>query len=86
MDAAATPSFAEVLDARASRVAMVRDYLATVTTEELASERVNPWGGTGRPTVLDCLRVICKEEWHHHRFAVRDLDAIESYPSSGNRV
>jgi len=28
-------------------------------------------------TVLRCLRVIFEEEWHHHRYAVRDLDAIE---------
>ena len=25
-----------------------------------------------------CLHVILQEEWEHHRFAVRDLDAIEA--------
>jgi hypothetical protein len=27
-------------------------------------------------TVLSCLHVILNEEWEHHRYAVRDLDAI----------
>ncbi len=74
----ATPSYAEVLDARAGRVAMVRDYLGAVTPEELAATRANPWGGEWQPSVLDCLRVIFEEEWHHHRYAVRDLDAIDA--------
>jgi DinB family protein/pentapeptide repeat protein len=78
IDVHATPSYAEVLDARAGRVAMVRDYLATVTADELAGERVNPWGGEWKPTVLQCLRVIFDEEWNHHRYAVRDLDAIDA--------
>ena len=29
-------------------------------------------------TVSGCLRVILNEEWEHHRFAVRDLDVIET--------
>ena len=28
--------------------------------------------------VLSCLHVILEEEWEHHRYAVRDLDAIEA--------
>ena len=39
----ATPSYAEVLEVRAGRVAMVRDFLATVTPDELAATRQNPW-------------------------------------------
>ena len=38
-----TPSYAEVLEVRAGRVAMVRDFLATVTSDELAASRTNPW-------------------------------------------
>ena len=38
----ATPSYAEVLEVRAGRVAMVRDFLATVTPDELAATRKNP--------------------------------------------
>lgn len=73
-----TPPYAEVLEARAGRVAMVRDFLATVTADELAATRRNPHAPEHPETVLSCLHVILDEEWEHHRYAVRDLDAIES--------
>jgi hypothetical protein len=73
-----TPSFAEVLDARAGRVAMVRDFLASVTADELAEERRNPHEPQYAETTRSCLHVILEEEWEHHRYAVRDLDAIET--------
>ncbi len=75
---AVTPSYAEVLEVRAGRVAMVRDFLATVTPEELAATRRNPHAPEHPETVLSCLHVILEEEWEHHRFAVRDLEAIEA--------
>ena len=43
---------------------------------ELAEERRNPWAPERRETVLSCLHTILDEEWEHHRYAVRDLDAI----------
>ena len=73
-----TPSYAEVLEVRAGRVAMVRDFLATVTPDELAATRKNPWAPEYPETTLSCLHVILEEEWEHHRYAVRDLDAIEA--------
>jgi len=73
-----TPSYAEVLEVRAGRVAMVRDFLATVTSDELAATRKNPHNPEYPETVLSCLHVILEEEWEHHRFALRDLDAIEA--------
>lgn len=73
-----TPSYAEVLEVRAGRVAMVRDFLATVTSDELAETRTNPWAPDYQETTLSCLHVILEEEWEHHRYAVRDLDAIEA--------
>jgi hypothetical protein len=73
-----TPSYAEVLEVRAGRVAMVRDFLATVTTDELAATRRNPWAAEYQESTLSCLHVILEEEWEHHRYAVRDLDAIEA--------
>ena len=73
-----TPSYAEVLEVRAGRVAMVRDFLATVTPEVLAATRTNPWAREHQKTILSCLHVILDEEWEHHRYAVRDLDAIEA--------
>ena len=74
----ASPTYAEVLEVRAERVAMVRDLLATVTADDLAGERRNPHAPQHRETVLSCLHVILEEEWEHHRYAVRDLDAIEA--------
>jgi hypothetical protein len=70
------PSYDEVLDARASRVAMVRDFLATVTADDLAAPRRNPWAPDHEETTLSCVHVILTEEWEHHRFAVRDLDSL----------
>ena len=62
-----TPSYAEVLDVRAGRVAMVRDYIATATPERLAEARRNPHEPAYPETVLSCLHVILEEEWEHHR-------------------
>ena len=76
--ATVTPSYADVLEVRAGRVAKVRDFLATVTSDDLAQARKNPWAPEYPETVLSCLHVILAEEWEHHRYAVRDLDAIDA--------
>jgi hypothetical protein len=73
-----TPSYAEVLEVRAGRVAMVRDLLATVSPDMLASPRRNPHNPEHQETILSCLHVILEEEWEHHRYAVRDLDTMEA--------
>ena len=73
-----TPSYAEVLEVRAGRIAMVRDFLASVTQEELAATRHNPHNPEYPETTLSCLHTILEEEWEHHRYAVRDLDTIDS--------
>lgn len=70
------PSYADVLEVRADRVAMVNDFLTTVTLHDLAETRKNPWAPEYPETVLTCLHTILEEEWEHHRYAVRDLDAI----------
>ncbi len=72
------PSYDEVLEARAGRVALVRDFLAGVTADELAAARKNPHAPDYQETVLSCLHTILDEDWEHHRYAVRDLDAIEA--------
>lgn len=71
------PTYAEVLEARASRVAMVREFMAAVTPDELDVPRQNPWRPAVPETTRSCLHVILEEEWEHHRFAVRDLDTID---------
>ena len=73
-----TPAYEEVLEVRAGRVGMVRDFLATVTPDELAAAHANPWNPQYPETTLSCLHVILEEEWEHHRYAVRDLDLIEA--------
>lgn len=77
-DASAAPSYDEVLEVRAGRVAMVRGLLAAVTADDLATPRRNPHDPEGAETTRSCLHVILEEEWEHLRFAVRDLDLIES--------
>ncbi|MFY9915149.1 MAG: DinB family protein [Nocardioidaceae bacterium] len=74
-----TPSYAEVLEVRSGRVAMVRDFLATIRPDGLAATRANPWDPQYEETTLSCLHTILEEEWEHHRYAVRDLDAIEAH-------
>jgi hypothetical protein len=71
-----TPTYDEILAARADRVAMVRDFVASVTPDALAAPRPNPHDPDYQETVLNCLHVILQEEWDHLRYAVRDLDAL----------
>jgi hypothetical protein len=73
-----TPSYDEVLEARADRVAMVRGFIATVTPDRLSARRPNPWAPEHDETVLACLHTILEEEWEHHRYAVRDLEALST--------
>jgi hypothetical protein len=72
------PAYDEILAARADRVAMVRDFIAGVTPEELAAQHPNPHDPAYEETTLSCLHTILGEEWDHQRYAVRDLDAIEA--------
>src|SRR5215471_10246935 len=81
--ATVTPSYAEVLEVRAGRVAKVRDFLGTVTADVLDSPRKNPHDPTHQEAVRSCLHVILHEEWEHLRFAVRDLEAIEAKGEQG---
>jgi hypothetical protein len=74
--ATGTPPYEEVLEVRAGRMTMVRDFLDTVTAEDLAAPGTDPWDPQHQLTVLSCLHVILEEEWEHHRYAVRDLDAL----------
>lgn len=79
---APAPSFAEVMEARGDRQAMVREFLAAATPEGLAQPRKNPHAPDYEETVLSCLRTILEEEWEHHRYAVRDLDVMSTARSA----
>ncbi len=77
-----TPEFERVLLVRAGRQAMVREFLATVAAADLGASRRNPHAPDHGETVLSCLRTILEEEWEHHRYAVRDLDALAAVEST----
>lgn len=77
------PAYDDVLAACADRTMMVRDFLATVTDPVLDEERRNPHDPAGAETVRSCLHVILEESWEHLRFALRDLDTIESLNAGG---
>lgn len=85
LDPTAEPSLAEVLPVRVGRMAMVREFLAEATRQDLERVRpANPADGfppAAERTALRCLHVIMSEEWAHHRFAVRDLTIIEQTPT-----
>lgn len=82
VDTSAQPELADVVAARAERVASVRDFLAAATQADLDQVRpANPAPGWPPPqprTAASCLRVILNEEWTHHQFAVRDLAVVEA--------
>ena len=85
LDATADPTVAEVLEARASRQQLVRDYLATATRESLA-ESTSPPPDAGWPPVeampaLERIHVILDEEWWHLQFAERDMAAWPTAPA-----
>ncbi len=83
LDPDADPSLEQVLELRGARMDEVRDVIAGATTAELERTCVPP-DSPGHPskdhTVRQCLHVILKEEWQHHRYAVRDLEVLERRP------
>jgi hypothetical protein len=76
IDVGARPPYHEVLELRADRVGAVRDYLASVADDQLDDGGRQPFFVSHPFTVRQCLGIIFNEEWHHHRYAVRDLDTI----------
>jgi hypothetical protein len=80
IDPDADPSLDQVLDLRRERMDEVREVIAAAKAKELKRNCVPP-DSPGHPrkdrTVLQCLHVVLKEEWQHHRYAVRDLEGLE---------
>jgi len=79
-DRDAQPSLDEVLALRSERQAMVREVMAALTDDQLASTvtRTEP----GWPQIEDfsfkqCLRIVLNEEWEHRLYAERDLTKLE---------
>ncbi|MFF4622324.1 DinB family protein [Nonomuraea jabiensis] len=81
IDLDARPSYAEVAEARAGRVALVRGILDGLTDAglERACTRAPAPGYPEEPrTVGGCLRVVMEEECEHRRYTLRDLAALEA--------
>lgn len=80
VDRTAAPSIDEVLAVRAERQAELGALLARASDTDLA-EPARRLPGPGYPdegcTVRDCIATVLEEEIEHHRYATRDLDAIE---------
>jgi DinB family protein len=83
LDPDADPTLDQVLTLRRERMDEVSGVIAGATARELERSCVPP-NSPGHPskehTVLQCLHVILKEEWQHHRYAVRDLQLLEQRP------
>jgi hypothetical protein len=73
-DVAADPSYDEVRAVRAQRAATFREFIASVTADELA--RATTVVENGEATVEQCLHVVFEEEFEHLRYATRDLDRL----------
>lgn len=83
LDPAARPSLDEVLAVRDRQASEVETWLAEVTPDQLARTAPVPDDGRWPPyaagrTVRQCLGTVLDEEWAHHGFCTRDLDALAS--------
>jgi DinB superfamily len=81
IDLTAQPGYAEILAARADRMAVMRDIVAGLTDDSLgrlcARSPAPGYPDEDRP-VFDCIGVVVDEEIEHYRFAVRDLAVLEA--------
>jgi hypothetical protein len=81
IDLTAQPGYAEILAARADRMAVMRRIVAGLTDDSLG-RRCQRSPAPGYPdearTVIDCISVVMDEEIEHYRFAVRDLAELEA--------
>ena len=81
IDLTAQPGYAEVLAARADRMAVMRRIVAGLTDESLGRLCLRspaPGYPDEERTVIDCIAVVMDEEIEHYRFAVRDLAVLEA--------
>ena len=81
LDASARPGLTEVLTVRDRQAAEVEAWLDEVTPARLAGPAPVPDDDRWPPyalgrTVRQCLGTVLTEEWEHHRFCERDLDAL----------
>jgi hypothetical protein len=81
IDLSAQPGYADILAARADRMAVMRRIVAGLTAADLARQcQRSPAPGYPEEerTVIDCISVVMDEEMEHYRFAVRDLAMLDA--------
>jgi hypothetical protein len=81
IDVTAQPSYAEILAARADRMAVMRGIVAGLADDELGrpcQRSPAPGYPDEQFTVIDCLAVVMDEEIEHYRYATRDLAILEA--------
>jgi hypothetical protein len=83
IDPDANPPLDQVLDLRRERMDQVREVVVGADPAELERNCAPP-DSPGHPrkehTVLQCLHVVLNHVWQHHRYAVRDLEVLETRP------
>jgi hypothetical protein len=80
IDLTGQPGYAEVLAARADRMAGMRRIVADLTAVNLGRlchRSPAPGYPDEERTVIDCIGVVLEEEIEHYRYAIRDLAALE---------
>ena len=81
IDLTAQPTYAEILSARADRMAVMRRIVAGLNDDGLGRLcRRSPAPGYPEEerAVAECIAVVMEEEIEHYRFAVRDLAVLEA--------
>ena len=81
IDLTAQPSYAEILAARADRMAVMRRILGDLTNADLGrgcQRSPAPGYPEEERAVAECIAVVMDEEIEHYRFAVRDLAVLEA--------
>ena len=75
LDQTAVPTVDAALDTRTRHAAQFRSFLDSVTPADLEREADVPENGT--TPVRECLFTVFEEEFHHNRYALRDLAHFE---------
>jgi hypothetical protein len=81
IDLSARPGYADILAARADRMAVMRRIVAGLTDADLGrlcQRSPTPGYPEEERTVIDCIAVVMDEEMEHYRFAVRDLAVLKA--------
>ena len=76
LDLDAAPSLVEVLAVRAHQAAQLEEHLAAISVDDLTTT-VDVLEN-GPHSVRDCIFTVLEEEFWHHRYADRDLTALEA--------